>query len=43
MTGQLTSGMVMVLMIVLEAKFQRRNVLSLILPKLGFKMESGTM
>lgn len=43
MEKQLTFGMVMVLIIVLSAKFQRRNVLSLILPRLGFKMESGTM
>lgn len=43
MPKQLTFGMVMVLIIVLEAKFQRRNVLSLILPKLGFKIDSGTM
>ena len=41
-TGQLTLGIVRVLMMVLEAKFQRRRVLSLMMPKLGFKIESGT-
>lgn len=33
----------MVLMIVLEAKFHRRSVLSEIFPRLGFKIERGTM
>ena len=40
---QLTFGMVKVLIIVLSAKFHRRRVLSEILPKLGFKIDNGTM
>lgn len=38
-----TSGIRMVLMIDLSARFHRRRVLSEILPRLGFKIESGTI
>lgn len=40
---RLTSGIKMVLMIDLSARFHRRKVLSVILPRLGFKIERGTI
>lgn len=39
----LTLGILIVLMIVLLARFHKRRVLSEILPRLGFRIESGTM
>jgi hypothetical protein len=40
--NQLTSGIVSVLIMDLEARFQRRRVLSLMIARLGFKIDSGT-
>lgn len=42
MSVLLTLGIVIVLMIVLEARFHRRRVLALCLPRDGFKIVIGT-